>query len=147
MQRLTHSAQGAELKGKKMNTYKVTKAFYADHLSRDCGNSADIVKETKTHYTLALTADTYADLLSDAQYYTDPDIASEMWNDYRGVVMSAKATLKVLLAQPFATLSITTASHAWGYEMSCACGWAAKCLTSDEASQWVAGHESTQCGA
>jgi hypothetical protein len=38
---------------------------------------------------------------------------------------------------------ITTTDEASHIEMSCTCGWSAKCLTPDEATQWVAGHEST----
>ena len=82
-----------------MNTYKVTKAFYQDHLYRDCGDATNIVKETKTHFVLALTEKTYADLLSDAKYYSCPDMVEELWNDYRGLVLSARATVKVLTAK------------------------------------------------
>jgi hypothetical protein len=79
-----------------MTTYKVTKAFYNDHLYRECGNAENIVKETKSHYVLELTSETFEDLLSDCAYYADPDVAKEMWNDHRGVVLSARSTLKVL---------------------------------------------------
>lgn len=77
-------------------TYRIPKRFYADHLARDCGDPDNIVGETKTHYTVALTPETYKDLLSDCDYYVF--MADELDRELFGLVASARATLKILQA-------------------------------------------------
>lgn len=73
---------------------KLPKLFYWDHLQRECGDASNIVKETQNHFFVRLTEDTFDDLFGDADYYTE--CGSEMWEFNRGLVMSARATFKIL---------------------------------------------------
>jgi len=75
---------------------KIPQRFYQDHLYRECGQSGVIVQETKTHYVVELDQEAWDDLYSDADYYGMDNPDEELWANYRGVVLSARATLKVM---------------------------------------------------
>jgi hypothetical protein len=81
-------------------TFKLPKRFLQDHENRMCLRDANdevisiedvLVKQTKTHYFVALTVEQANELMSDADYYS-----TEI--DELGLQTSAKATIKVLLA-------------------------------------------------
>lgn len=46
--------------------------------------------------TVRLNEAALADLIQDAQHYTDPAMLAEYWESARGVVLSARATLRRL---------------------------------------------------
>lgn len=67
--------------------------FYEDHVSRDL-HPGRVVRRTKSSVVVRLDAAAYADLLSDARYYSD---AAEWGSEYLGLASSARATVKRLL--------------------------------------------------
>ena len=73
---------------------KLPKRFYFDHLERDCA-SGTIDRETKTHVFVTLDRESYDDLLSDADYYSD---ATQFDRYLNGLCASARATKRALLA-------------------------------------------------
>ncbi len=88
--------------------YRLPKVFVNDHDDRNCLRTADgsdcsitdvTVKQTKTHYTLRLTAAQAAELMSDADYY-----ASMSDCEMRGLISSARATVNALLKQGVAAV-------------------------------------------
>jgi hypothetical protein len=82
-----------------MNTRTVTipKTFYRDHLER-CGKEETPRDHSKSKTCAIINVDdpNLIELISDARYYGDPDMSSELWQSYRGLVMSARATLKAI---------------------------------------------------
>ena len=54
------------------HVYRVSKLFSEDHWNRDLGWSDRIVHETKNHFFVRMTDENASDLLSDADYYSDP---------------------------------------------------------------------------
>tara|TARA_R100001163_G_scaffold10772_1_gene9940 strand:+ start:258 stop:524 length:267 start_codon:yes stop_codon:yes gene_type:complete len=83
-------------KGYTMQTLKIGKAFLDDHDSR-CLPMPNIVKETKRNYYIQIDWDNegYADLYSDAMYYSDP---SDFDSFYFGLCMAARALAKQMTA-------------------------------------------------
>jgi hypothetical protein len=77
-------------------TIKVPKRFYDDHRYRECGRSGKIVKEYASHYLVELDQEAWDDLYSDADYYGMDNPDEDLWQNYRGVILSARATLKVM---------------------------------------------------
>lgn len=77
--------------------YRLPKAFASDHWGRDCGETDEIVRETKSHYYVKMDADGWGDMESDADYYVC--CGSDMGWDYQGLVSSARATLAALRKQ------------------------------------------------
>ena len=77
------------------NIYKIPKVYYRDHVDCDC-EAPDIIKETKAHYFISAeeTAN-LAELRARAIMYADTTFP-DYWENCRGVVLSAKATLKVI---------------------------------------------------
>ena len=75
---------------------KIPKRFYDDHRFRDCGQSGIKVKETATYYIVELDQEAWDDLYSDADYYGMDNPDEDLWANYRGVILSARATLKVM---------------------------------------------------
>lgn len=75
---------------------KIPRRFYDDHRYRECGQSGVIVRKTKTYYLVELDQEAWDDLYSDADYYGDDSVSEDLWEQYRGVVLSARATLKVM---------------------------------------------------
>ena len=70
---------------------KIPKLFYDDHLARDLP-SPKILKQPKTNYFISETDEHISDLLDDADYY----VWTVSTSDYKGLVQSAKATLKAI---------------------------------------------------
>jgi hypothetical protein len=80
-----------------MKIYKVPAAFYRDHIYRDCGNANQIVKTNRSYTYVKLTQETYADLMSDSDYYINA--GNEMGSEYKGIIASARATKTALIKQ------------------------------------------------
>jgi len=76
-------------------TIDLPHAFYDDHTDRGCGSTGRIIKTLSKTYRVSLDREAFADLRSDARHY-GLDSASEFWQDYRALVLSARATLKRL---------------------------------------------------
>ena len=76
--------------------YKLPARFYFDHLYRDLP-SGTLVSQTQRYVVVELDRESYDDLLSDADYY------SNSWmfeRDLLGLCSSAKATARILRATP-----------------------------------------------
>lgn len=79
--------------------YRLPKHFPEDHWSRDCGETDEIVRETKSHYYVKMDDDGYRDMLSDADYYCFmPGDFLEAGMSI-GFIASARATLNALRKQ------------------------------------------------
>lgn len=76
-------------------TYKVPKAFYLDHLLRDCGKGDLVVNRKGNVLEVELDEQGYNDLLSDAEYYWS---CRDMFDglDY-SLFRSAKTTFEKLV--------------------------------------------------
>ena len=91
--------------------YTIPRVFFDDHINRELPPFSQeiyglpegtIVKSTKSTYTVLLTSDEADELLSDADYYSDPVIARDMMDGNRqmiGLISSARATVKRIKAQ------------------------------------------------
>ena len=75
---------------------KIPQRFYDDHRYRECGQSGKILKKYASHYLVELDQEAWDDLYSDADYYGMDNPDEDLWQNYRGVVLSARATLKVM---------------------------------------------------
>lgn len=79
----------------KPKQYRIPKTYYRDHVDCDC-IAPDIIKETKHHYYIDATEnEAMAELRDRAMMYADTTFP-DYWESCRGVVLSAKATLKVI---------------------------------------------------
>lgn len=76
-----------------MNTYRLPKVFYDDHINRDL-LGGNIIKETRTHYFIELSPEAHLDIIEDAKLYID--LAPDLQREYFGLVSSARATIKAL---------------------------------------------------
>ena len=80
-----------------METIKITKCFYQDHVARDL-LAPKIVKETKAHYFIDANSEHIFELLADAAFYADPcsypDAEFGSW--LAGLVRSARATERAI---------------------------------------------------
>jgi hypothetical protein len=77
-------------------TIKIPKRFYDDHIFRECGQSGKVLKKYASHYLVELDQEAWDDLYSDADYYGTDTIDSDLWENYRGIVLSARATIKAM---------------------------------------------------
>ena len=77
-----------------MTTITIPVRFYDDHCSRDCLPGIE-VKRTKRQVTVALDAEAWADLLSDAEHYSE---AWQFEREYFGLCRSAAATAATMIA-------------------------------------------------
>ena len=73
---------------------KIPRSFYDDHCERDL-EAPDVIRSTKQHYYIDGTSPHLAELLSDAEYYEDPQGFDR---HVFGLCMSAKATAKAIRA-------------------------------------------------
>ena len=55
-----------------MQTIKITKTFYEDHIMRDLP-APPVVKKTKSHIWIDATSEHLSELLDDADYYAVPE--------------------------------------------------------------------------
>lgn len=80
-----------------METIKITKCFYQDHVERDLPAPA-IVRETKRHYFIDANSEHLSELLSDAEYYADPFnyAHAEFGSWLAALVRSARATERAI---------------------------------------------------
>lgn len=76
-------------------TYRLSPMFCNDHWSRDCGQTDKTVKEGKYCVYVQLDADGYADMLSDAELYSD-HTHFDPPEDFYKLAQSAKRVVKVL---------------------------------------------------
>lgn len=76
-------------------TIQLPATFWDDHIERDCSPTAVEIKRSARLVTVQLDAEAWADIYSDAKYYGNADLR---WFDseYRGLLQSAKATLRRL---------------------------------------------------
>jgi len=80
-----------------METIKITKCFYQDHVERDLPAPA-IVRETKRHYFIDANSEHLDELLADAEFYADPFNYShaEFGSWLAALVRSARATERAI---------------------------------------------------
>ena len=80
-----------------MQTIKITKRFYEDHIMRDL-EAPPIVKETKSHIWIDATSEHLSELLDDADYYADPESYGrpEFGSPLAALIKSAKATKRAI---------------------------------------------------
>ena len=98
----------------KTTTYRVPKHFIQDHDNRACLRAAPVdgeeygesiglkdvlVKETKSHYFVALTEEQARELISDADYYRDGGGGGMDWSECGAIIISARATYNALIKQ------------------------------------------------
>jgi hypothetical protein len=74
---------------------RIPKIFYNDHRDRDLPSPV-VVNESKSHYWIDASDPDISELLSDATYYSTSVGWSEQWDSIRGLVYSARATVKAL---------------------------------------------------
>lgn len=82
-----------------LKTYRLPPRFYYDHISRDLpetGVSTKLRGSTAHTLLVEMDASAYADLLSDADYYSE---GSQFDPPLPGLVRSAKATVEALRQQ------------------------------------------------
>jgi hypothetical protein len=77
-------------------TLRIPVRFYADHRARDCGETGCVVIDGRQYVTVTLDSLAYEDLLTDAVYYSNPDVARDM--GIPGLAASARATVRRLMA-------------------------------------------------
>lgn len=73
----------------------IPRRFFDDHADRDL-ETPEIIKATKTGYTIRLDDPAVPELLGDAEYYAE--MAGDMERYMFGICMSAKATAKAIRA-------------------------------------------------
>jgi hypothetical protein len=79
-----------------METIRITKMFYFDHVERDLP-APPIVKETKSHIWIDATSTHLNELWSDASFYADShSFDVEFGSSLAALVRSAKATEKAI---------------------------------------------------
>jgi len=74
--------------------YRLPARFVLDHVSRGLLRPSAVLRVTGRSVVLELTDAEAAELLSDARHYADQ--ANGYAADYRGLVASAKATIRAL---------------------------------------------------
>jgi len=116
-----------------MNTtiYKLPKCFLQDHDYRELLRAAPVddaeygelisikdilVKETKSHFFVALTDEQARELVSDADFYRDGGGGGMDWSECGAIISSARATYNALIKQGvvWTPMSITAASVYYG---------------------------------
>ena len=75
-------------------TYRIARKFAEDHWDRGCGETDNILRVTERFVTVALDADGYKDMVSDAEYYWS--CRDQFDADYRDVCASASRVLDAL---------------------------------------------------
>lgn len=71
--------------------------FWRDHFDRAENDTAEVVKAGERLTTVILDEAAWANLYSDADYYASQD--NDVWaGDYRGLINSARTTLKRMTA-------------------------------------------------
>ena len=112
-------------------TYRVPKRFIEDHVSRGCLQTAPVdgeeygdsirlkdvlVKETKSHFFVALTDKQARELISDADYYRDGGGGGMEWSELGAIISSARATYAALIKQGviWTPMNISAASVYYG---------------------------------
>ena len=79
-----------------MQTIRITKLFYDDHVDRDLP-APSIVGETKRHYLIDANSEHLNHLLDDAEFYWDPTLFDCEFVDWLwGLIRSANATEKAI---------------------------------------------------
>lgn len=84
----------------KLVTVLVPAKFWWDHYNRDLDDTSRVVKGSGHRVLLEMNPAAIAELASDADYYAT-GFTGEDAADLRGLIASAKATLKALKKQGF----------------------------------------------
>ena len=75
---------------------RIPKTFYADHVERDLP-APEIVRSTKRHYWIDGGSEHLAELLGDAEYYSDPACYDfEFGSGLAALILSARATKRAI---------------------------------------------------
>ena len=79
-------------------TLKLPRVYVQDWMLRTECEGATMVKGTwkSREWTVTLDPEATADLIDDCKHYTSDVMLSDFWDSCRGVVLSARATLKRL---------------------------------------------------
>ena len=75
-------------------TYRLARKFCDDHWDRGCGETDNVLRVTERFVTVALDAEGYADMLSDADYYWS--CRDQFDPAYRDIIASASRVLDAL---------------------------------------------------
>lgn len=78
-------------------TVTVPLMFFKDHLNRGCGQTAKVIRETKTTFVVELDQEAWTDLFTDAECY-ESFIGTEDYEGNKPIVGSAVRTLTRLRA-------------------------------------------------
>lgn len=76
---------------------KIPPTFYLDHRARENGTSGKVISHTSNYIVVDLDDEALYDLISDAEVYAE--FAGEDFQYNRGLVLSARATLKAINKQ------------------------------------------------
>lgn len=72
--------------------------------SDELGNTEAVIVERRSRdLVVEVNRAGLEDVISDVDYYTSPGTVEEIWNEYRGIVMSARAAKRRLLELGYAT--------------------------------------------
>ena len=74
---------------------RIPRRFYIDHRERDLPTPVDH-GGGKSYVLVNCDDPALPELLDDAKYYAHPEMCSELWEGYRGLVLSARATVKAI---------------------------------------------------
>jgi len=74
---------------------QIPKHFYRDHQERDLDTPVNYTK-AKGYVVIDSRDPALPELINDAEFYADEAMCQEFWETCRGVVMSARATLKAI---------------------------------------------------
>ena len=77
---------------------RIPELFYTDHKERDLPTPHNFAKPNPRYVIIDSDDPAFDELIDDAKFYTGAGIVSEIWESYRGLVMSARATLKAINA-------------------------------------------------
>jgi len=80
-----------------MSRIRIPFRFYQDHQERDLDTPVNYAK-SKSYVIIDSDDPALPELISDAEYYASDDgcVDPVMWEGWRGVVLSARATLKAI---------------------------------------------------
>ena len=79
-----------------MKTYRIPKRYYQDHVDCDC-IAPTVIREPKNYYIIDATEnEAMTELRQRAEMYADTTFPDYWEHGWQGVVLSAKATLRVI---------------------------------------------------
>jgi hypothetical protein len=78
-----------------MSRIRIPFRFYQDHQERDLDTPVNYAK-SKSYAIIDSEDPALPELISDASFYANQEMCGELWESCRGIVLSARATLKAI---------------------------------------------------